>query len=99
MLGMQPAPQERLAGGAFALRNLVFMMRKCQVDPAGMNIQCLTEIFHGHRRALNVPPRPSWPDHRLPELLARFRRFPQGKIPRTPFFLPIVSAPPPRLIT
>ncbi len=66
------------------------MMRKCQVDPAGVNIQCLAEIFHGHRRALNMPARTSWPDRCLPELLPRFRRFPQRKIPRALFFIAIV---------
>src|SRR5216110_1911444 len=90
MFGMQPVAYERLAGCAFALRDFVFMVWKCQVDPASMDIQSLAEIFHGHRGTLDVPSGTPAADRGLPEVLSRFRRFPQRKIPRALFFVTIV---------
>src|SRR5206468_9064718 len=89
MFGMQPVAYERLAGCAFALRDFVFMVWKCQVDPASMDIQSLAEIFHGHRGTLDVPSGTPAADRGLPEVLSRFRRFPQRKIPRALFFVTI----------
>ncbi len=90
MLGVQPVPRERLARRTLALRNFVFVVRKCQVDSTGVNIQCLAEIFHGHRGTLNVPAGSPRAERCVPEMLPRFRRFPQRKIPRTLFFVAIV---------
>src|SRR5437879_13682063 len=83
MLGVQPVPRERLARRTLALRNFVFVVRKCQVDSAGVNIQCLAEIFHGHGGTLNVPAGSPRAERGLPEMLSGFRRFPQRKLPRT----------------
>src|SRR6267143_5677780 len=90
MLGMQPVPRERLAGRALALRNFVLVMRKCQVDSAGVDIQRLAEVLHGHGGTLNVPAGTPAPNRRLPEMLTWFRRFPQRKIPRALFVVTIV---------
>src|SRR6266446_9698807 len=90
MLGMQPVPSEWLAGRAFALRDFVFVMRKGQVDSAGVNIQRLSEILHGHCGTLNVPSGTPRPKRSFPEMLSRLRRFPQRKISRTLFFVAIV---------
>ncbi len=38
MLDMHPEPRERLAGGPFRLRDFVLVMRKDQIDAAGMNV-------------------------------------------------------------
>src|SRR5229473_8553619 len=65
-------------------------MRKCQVDSASMNIQSLSEILHGHRGTLNVPSGAARPKRSFPEMLSRFRRFPQRKITRAFFFVAIV---------
>src|SRR6266436_7394505 len=87
---MQPVAHERLAGGAFTLRNFVLVMRKCQINSTGMNIQCFAEILHGHRGALNVPAGPSAANRGLPEVLSRLRGFPQRKIPRAFLFVAVV---------
>jgi len=79
MLGMQPIPRERLARRALALRNFVFVMRKCQVDSAGVYIQCLAEIFHGHRGTLNVPAGAPTAERRLPEMFSGFGAFHSAK--------------------
>src|SRR5260370_24242990 len=87
---MQPVAHERLAGGAFALSDFVLVMRKCQVDSTGVNIQGLSEILHGHCGALNVPARSAGSDRSLPEVLSRFRGFPQREIPRALLFVAVV---------
>src|SRR5947207_14687923 len=45
----------RLHGGAFALRDLVLMMRKHQILSAEMKVEARTEQFHAHRTALDMP--------------------------------------------
>src|ERR1700687_13832 len=90
MLGMQPVPRERLASRALALRNFVLVVRKCQVDSTGVNIQCLAEIFHSHCGTLNVPAGAPRSDGCRPEMLSRFRRLPKRKITRALFFVAIV---------
>src|SRR5260370_37078531 len=47
-----------------------------------MNVDGLSQILHGHSRALNVPAWPARADACLPEKLARLGRFPEGEIPR-----------------
>src|SRR5258705_6184140 len=54
MFEVDPVADKLLARGAFALRNLVVVMRKTQIDAAGMNVEGLSEVLHRHRRALNV---------------------------------------------
>src|SRR5712664_2250256 len=87
---MEPVPRERLPGGGLALRDFVFMMRKRQVDATRVNVQRVSQIFHGHRGALDVPARPAGPDWRFPEVLTGLRRFPQGEIPSAFFFVAII---------
>src|SRR5882724_2098277 len=66
MLDVQPVAHELLAGGAFALGDFVFVMGKDQVDTTGMNVERLTEIFHRHRRAFDMPAGPATSDFRVP---------------------------------
>src|SRR3954453_13269814 len=58
------------------------MMREHKVLAATVQIECLTEELHRHRRALDVPAWPSTPQRRLPTLLARLARLPQREVPR-----------------
>src|SRR4029077_17072804 len=90
MLGMQPVPNKRFARSTFALRNFIFMMRKCQVDSARVNVQRLAQVLHGHRRTLDVPARPAASDLRLPKMLARLWRLPQCEVARALLFIAVV---------
>ena len=65
---------------AFALGNLVLMMREDQILSAGMNIDLLTQIFFGHDGALNVPAGTAVAPGRRPGGLALFLRFPENEI-------------------
>src|SRR5215472_5182791 len=66
------------------LRDLVLVMRKHQVDAAGMNVQRVPEISLAHRRALDVPARPAAPKRCVPGstdlLITPMRVLPQGEV-------------------
>jgi hypothetical protein len=56
-------------------------MRELQVHPAGVQIKSFAEIFHRHRRALDVPTRPTPSKRCIPaRLLILADQFPQRKI-------------------
>ena len=59
--------------GAAALRNLVLVMRKHQINPAAMNIECLAQISMAHRRAFNMPARAAINRNRFTRLAERRR--------------------------
>ena len=72
VLDVEPEARERLAGRAFALRNLVLVVREHEVDAAGVDVdRRLAEQPQRHRRALEVPARPPGADAELPGRLAR----------------------------
>src|SRR5260221_2091408 len=59
---MQPVAGERRAAmGADALRDLVPVVRKDEVEAAAMDVEGLAEMRLGHRRAFDVPARPAAP--------------------------------------
>ena len=93
MLGVQPVANERFSSRRLALGNFVFVMRKGQVDAAGVNVQRLAQIFHGHRGTFNVPAGAAGAERRFPEMLSRLGGLPQRKIPRAFFFVAIVVHP------
>src|SRR5690242_7838270 len=80
MLRVQPEAHKWVARSGFALRDLVFVMGKCKIDSAGMDIQSVTQIFHSHRGTLDVPARASGTNARLPEEFAGLGRLPQRKV-------------------
>src|SRR5258705_8689355 len=87
MFEVDPVADKLLARGAFALRNLVFVMRKDQIDAAGMNVEGLSQVLHRHRRALNVPAGTTAPNFCVPGGFCFCSRFlPECKIARG-FFL------------
>src|SRR5580704_13782100 len=90
MLRVHPVVDELLASGAFALGDLVFVMRKRQIDAAGVNVDGLAEKFHGHRGTFDVPAWSSGTDGCLPKMLAGLGRFPQREIARALFFVAVV---------
>src|SRR4030095_2782032 len=79
---VHPVPGERLARAGFGLGDLAFVMREDQVLAAPVQVERRAEIFHGHRRALDVPARPSRAPRTLPRGLARLRALPEGEIAR-----------------
>src|ERR1700680_459905 len=89
MLGVHPVAHEGLPRRALALRNFVFMMRKREIDPAGVNVQRLAEILHRHRGAFDVPARAAFADRRLPEMLSRLWSFPESKVASALFLVAV----------
>src|SRR5512133_333495 len=77
---MHPVAGEGLAGVALRLRDLVLVMREDQVVAAAMDIDLLAQVTQVHRRALNVPARPSLAPGAVPTGLARLGRLPEGEI-------------------
>ena len=77
---MQPEARERFTGDGFRLRDFVFVMRKDQVDAAGMDVQSFAKIFHGHHGAFDVPAGTAGADLAIPEWLVVLGRLPQHKI-------------------
>ena len=71
MFTMDPEPDKGMAGRSLALGDLVFMMRKQQIDPAAMQIECVTKILHRHCRTLQMPARPAFTKRRGPAGLPR----------------------------
>ena len=56
ILDVDPEARERPAGGAFALRDFVLVMREDEIDAAGMDVdRRLAEQPERHRRAFDVP--------------------------------------------
>jgi hypothetical protein len=56
--GVEPEARHRLAGERLADRVLVLVVREDQVLAAGVDVELLAQVLRGHRRALDVPPRP-----------------------------------------
>ena len=88
MFEVKPVTRELLASRAFALRDLVFMMRKDQINPAGVKVERLAKIFHRHRRTFDVPAGPATPYFSVPRgLFGSVRGLPQCEIARVFLFV------------
>src|SRR5277367_2626578 len=90
MLGMKPVAYELLSSGRFALRDFVFVMRKSQVDSAGVYVDGFPEVLHGHRGALDMPARAAGTNGGFPEMLAWFGGFPECEVAGTFLFIAII---------
>src|SRR6267154_2021166 len=83
MFKVQPVADELLAGGAFALGDFVFVMRKNQIDATGVQVESLAQIFHGHGRALDMPTWPAASDAGVPGRFFGFVwGFPESEVAR-----------------
>ena len=83
VLDVEPEARELLAGRAFALRDLVLVMRKHQVDAAGVDVdRRFAEQPQRHRRALDVPAGTAGAAADVPRRLARLGRLPQHEVAR-----------------
>src|SRR5258706_1629764 len=90
MFKVQPVADELLAGGAFALGDFIFVMRKSQIDAAGVQVESLAQIFHGHGRALDMPTWPAASDAGVPGRFFGFVwGFPESEVARV-FLLVLV---------
>ena len=71
-----------LAGNALALGNLVFVMRKNQIDAPRMQVKRLSEILHAHGTAFDMPSWSAFSPWRFPKIISVFRSscFPKCKI-------------------
>ncbi len=72
----------RLVEQRLALRDLVLVMRKDQVEAAAVDVERLPEQRVRHRRALDVPARPAGAPRRRPLRLVGLRELPQREVER-----------------
>src|SRR5690242_12997183 len=80
---MRPGADERMhAGVALRLCDLAFVVGKDQVRTAAVDVKRLATVPQCHRRALDMPARPSPPPRRLPRRLARRLRLPEQEVER-----------------
>ncbi len=77
---MDPVAGEGLAGEAFALGDLVLMVREDQVVAAAMNINRVAEEMMVHRGAFNMPTRAAGAPGAVPRGLAGFDGLPQREV-------------------
>src|ERR671933_546947 len=84
---MNPEARKSFPGRAFALRDLVLVVRKDKVVAAAVDIDLWPKLFEVHGRALDMPARPAGRPGRRPRGLARFRSFPKGEVQRVLFAL------------
>src|SRR5439155_20335355 len=86
---VHPVAGEGLGCGiGFGLGNLILMMGEDEIISAAMDVKSHPQILQGHRRALDVPARPSPSPRAVPVGLSGFGVFPHGKIRRMPLMLP-----------
>src|SRR5439155_14710931 len=65
-----------------------------QVESAAVDVQRLPQEAHAHRRALDVPARPSRSPRAVPLRLARLGAFPQGEVARVALLVADLDAGP-----
>src|SRR5690242_19711018 len=88
MFEVDPVTHKLFPGCAFTLRDLVFVMRKDEIDAARVNVETLAEILHRHRRALDMPAGTAATDLRIPRGFGLACRFlPQGEVARVLFLI------------
>src|SRR3989339_371169 len=84
---VNPVSDKRCFICGLALRNFTLVMREDVFESPAVDIQCLSQVFHGHSRAFEVP---SWesfsPGAFPPHDVSWFCLFPEGKICRVSFF-------------
>ncbi len=80
--GVHPGCSVLLAGGCFALGDLVLVVREYQIRATAMDIEGVTQAAGGHNRALDMPARATFTPGRRPARLTRLGGFPQHKIQR-----------------
>ncbi len=77
---VDPVACEGLAGEAFALGDLILMVREDQVVAAAVNVNRVAEEVMVHRGAFNMPARTAGAPGAVPGRFARFRGLPQREV-------------------
>src|SRR5215471_21038667 len=78
---MHPISDELTAAmGALALRDLVLVMRKDEIETAGVDIEGLPQVGFAHRRTLDVPARPPSAPRTIPSRKICIRWLPKHEI-------------------
>src|SRR5437879_11608495 len=70
------------------------MMGELQIEAASVNVDGRSQQAHAHRRALDVPTRPTGPPRAVPLRLAGLGSFPEGKVARVALALADFDARP-----
>ena len=79
---MEPETSERLLlAVAFALSDLVLVVREDKVLAATVNINTLFKVSHRHCAALDVPARPACSPRAVPGGLSGLLGFPESEVP------------------
>ena len=81
---VHPILGHRLAVAAFALGDLVFVVREHQVEPTAVDVERLAQQLAAHGGAFDVPAGPARSPGARPRRLARLGRFPEGEIATGP---------------
>ena len=63
---VHPVAGEGLVRGGLALRDLVLVVREHQVFAAGVQVEAVAQVLHGHGGALDVPAGTAAADGRIP---------------------------------
>src|SRR6266487_1246863 len=68
---VHPVPRERPARRALGLRDFIYMVRKNQIDAAGVDVErlyaaALRDLLERHRGAFEMPAGPAAPERRIP---------------------------------
>src|SRR5262249_460831 len=79
---VDPAAGERFPGRRLGLRDLALVVREDQVLAATVDVERRAEIFHRHRRALDVPAGTPFAPRSGPRRLARLGRLPEREVAR-----------------
>src|ERR1700758_4373305 len=83
---MHPHLYRLFTTGTLALSNLIFMMRKAQVDTSGVDIELLAQVLGCHGRALYMPAgEANTPGAGPVHLTALIALFPQSEVFRRVF--------------
>ena len=77
---VHPVAGKGLVGHALALRDLVFVVREHQVFAAGVQVEALAQVLHGHGGALDVPAGTAAADGGIPGGFAGLGGLPEGEV-------------------
>ncbi len=88
MFKVEPVANKLFSGCAFALRDLVFVVREDEVVAAAVDLKADAELLLGHRRAFDVPAGAPLADVGVPRrLTGLLLRLPKREVARVLFLV------------
>src|SRR5262245_45025015 len=96
MFRMHPIFDKSFSRKSFGLCDLVFVMREYVIDSSTMDINGWSKDFYSHRRAFEMPARPTWTPRTLPKngaIAFAIIFFPKGKVGDMIFAIFVVGYP------